>query len=68
MEILDLHTVPGVPVPAHGSTGFTADDWTAVVDDILAEIGAQQQINSFYYGTSNSLSCVCVPRTLSSTE
>ena len=24
VEILDLHTVPGVPIPAHGSVGFTA--------------------------------------------
>ncbi|WP_433365404.1 cupin domain-containing protein [Actinoplanes sp. CA-142083] len=24
MEILDLHAVPAVPIPAHGSTGFTA--------------------------------------------
>jgi quercetin dioxygenase-like cupin family protein len=24
VEILDLHSVPGVPIPAHGSTGFTA--------------------------------------------
>jgi quercetin dioxygenase-like cupin family protein len=24
VEILDLNAVPGVPIPAHGSTGFTA--------------------------------------------
>ena len=53
---------PGTPpsyqscTPPAGSVGFSADDWTTVVNEMLSEIAAQQQVNSFYYGSSNSLS------------
>ena len=45
--------VPGTPgyqrcTPPAGSTGFTADDWKTVVNDLLGEIDAAQQVLSFF--------------------
>jgi FG-GAP-like repeat len=43
------------PPPAGGSNRFTADDWKAVVNEMLAESQAAIEVANFYTGPTNSL-------------
>ena len=43
------------PPPASGTNRFTADDWTRVVNTMLAESQAALEVVNFYSGPTNSL-------------